>query len=78
MGCSHTVACYKPNRNQEIDLAKKKKVIRRAWTKDDVRELKSLAKQKAGITKIAKKLKRTVPATAMKASMLGVSLDTRG
>ena len=57
---------------------KKKKVIRREWTKDDVRQLKSLAKQKAGVAKIAKQLKRTPGATAAKAFLLGVSLDTRG
>ena len=31
----------------------KKKVVRREWTKNDVRELKSLAKQKIGVKKIA-------------------------
>jgi hypothetical protein len=59
-------------------LAKKKTVVRREWTKDDVRQLKSLAKQKAGVAKIAKKLKRTPAAIMVKASVLGVSLDTRG
>ncbi|WP_198964914.1 hypothetical protein [Bradyrhizobium sp. C9] len=58
-------------------MAKKKKTIRR-WTKDDLKTLKSLAKQKAGVTKIAKKLKRTTAAVMVKASLLGVSLDTRG
>lgn len=58
-------------------MAKKKKTIRRGWTKDDVKTLKSLAKQKAGVTKIAKALKRTPAATMVKASLLGVSLDTR-
>jgi hypothetical protein len=56
----------------------KKKLVKRAWTTSDVRELKSLAKQKAGVAKISKALKRTVGATAVKAYMLGVSLDTRG
>ncbi|MGY3581564.1 hypothetical protein ACVIGB_000364 [Bradyrhizobium sp. USDA 4341] len=58
-------------------MAKKKKSVRR-WTKDDVKTLKSLAKQKAGVKKIAKLLKRTSAATMVKASLLGVSLDTRG
>jgi hypothetical protein len=57
---------------------KKKKAARRAWTASDVRELKSLAKKKAGVTKISKALKRTIGATAVKAHQLGVSLDTRG
>ena len=54
------------------------KLVRRAWTATDVRELKSLAKKKTGVTKISKALKRTVAATTVKASILGVSLDTRG
>ena len=60
------------------EMAKKKKVVRRVWTATDVRELRTLAKKKIGVTKIAKALKRSVAATTVKASMLGVSLDTRG
>ncbi|WP_354053340.1 hypothetical protein [Bradyrhizobium sp. LB12.1] len=59
-------------------MAKTKKTVRREWTKDDVRSLKTLAKQRAGVKKIAKVLKRTPGATMVKASLLGVSLDTRG
>jgi hypothetical protein len=55
-----------------------KKVNRREWTKDDVRELKTLARQKTPVAKIAKSLKRTPGATQQKAFSLGVSLDTRG
>jgi hypothetical protein len=55
-----------------------KRVKLRAWTKDDVRELKTLARQKTPVLKIAKSLKRTPGATQRKASLLGVSLDTRG
>jgi hypothetical protein len=60
-----------------VILAKKKKTIRREWTKLDVRQLKGLAKQRTGVKKIAKALKRTPGATAAKAHTLGVSLDTR-
>ncbi|MGO8913797.1 MAG: hypothetical protein ACLQDM_31360 [Bradyrhizobium sp.] len=56
----------------------KKKMVRRAWTSSDVRELKSLAKKRIGVAKISKALKRTIGATAAKAHQLGVSLDTRG
>jgi hypothetical protein len=56
--------------------SKKKKQIRREWTKSDVKALKSMAR-KTPVTKIAKALKRTPGATAVKAHMLGVSLDTR-
>jgi hypothetical protein len=62
----------------ESGLAKKKKAIRREWTKDDVRQMKMLAKQRVGAATIAKKLKRTLAAVKMRASVLGVSLDTRG
>ena len=51
---------------------------RREWTKYDVRELKSLARQKTPVAKIAKSLKRTLRATQQKAYSLGVSLDSRG
>ena len=55
-----------------------KKSTRREWTKEDVRELKTLARQKTPVAKIAKSLKRTPGATQQKAFSLGVSLDTRG
>ena len=57
-------------------MAKKtKKLIRRAWTKEDLRLLKSMAKAKEGTTKIAKALKRTPGATTVMAAKLGVSLS---
>ena len=62
--------------NQELRMAKKKKRI--PWTETDVRALKTMAKSKAGVNKISKALKRTVAATKVKASLLNVSLDTRG
>ena len=50
---------------------------RREWTSEDVRQLKTLAKQKVGVVKIAKALKRTPGATTVKAHILGVSLSMR-
>jgi hypothetical protein len=50
---------------------------RRAWSSVQVRELKALARKKAGARKIAKRLKRTEGATRQKAFSLGLSLDTR-
>jgi hypothetical protein len=47
---------------------------RRAWTKDDVRTLKTLAREKAKTTVIARKLKRTEGATRQQAKRLGVTL----
>jgi hypothetical protein len=55
-----------------------RKVKRREWTAQDVRDLKSFAKKKMPAKKIAKSLKRTLAATKQKASSLGVSLDSRG
>jgi hypothetical protein len=46
-----------------------KRTKRREWTKDDVRELKTLARQKTPVAKIAKSLKRTPGATQQKASV---------
>jgi 5-formyltetrahydrofolate cyclo-ligase len=57
-------------------MAKRSKL--REWTKQDVRELKSSARQKTPAAKIAKSLKRTLGATRQKAFALGVSLDSRG
>jgi hypothetical protein len=54
-----------------------KRPTRREWTKEDVRELKTLAHQKTPVAKIAKSLKRTLGATKQKAFTLGVSLDSR-
>jgi NADH:ubiquinone oxidoreductase subunit len=50
---------------------------RRQWTKDDIRELKSSARQKTPARKIARSLKRTEGATRQKAFSLGISLDSR-
>ena len=60
------------------DMAKKKKLVRRPWTKEDMRLLKSMARDKKGVTNIAKALKRTTRAVENKSYLLGVSLDRRG
>ena len=57
-------------------MAKKRR--RLAWSAEQVRALKSMAKKKAPAPKIAKALKRTEGATRQKAFSLGLSLDTRG
>jgi hypothetical protein len=58
-------------------MPKKKKVTRQPWSKEDLRTLKTMAKQKSGRDKIAKSLKRIPAAVMVKASLLGVSLSTR-
>jgi hypothetical protein len=54
-----------------------KKAKRREWNKGDVKELKTMARNKTPAPKIAKALKRTVGATRQKALALGVSLNSR-
>lgn len=44
------------------------------WTKEDVRTLKTLAREKTKTTVIARKLKRSYAATRQKAWTLGVTL----
>lgn len=59
-------------------MPKRKKTTRREWTKEDIRQLKTLARQKTPAAKVARALKRTVGATRQKAFQLGVSMDSRG
>jgi hypothetical protein len=60
-----------------VTMVRTKKIARREWTREDVRQMKTMAKAKAGVTKIAKSLKRTPGATQVMAAKLGVSLSTR-
>jgi hypothetical protein len=54
-----------------------KKSKRRAWTKTDIRTLKTLAKKKTHASTIARTLKRTEGSTRQKAFSMGLSLDSR-
>jgi hypothetical protein len=58
-------------------MAKAKKAVRRAWSKDDIRTMKTMAKARSGVSKIAKALKRTPGATRVMAAKIGVSLSMR-
>jgi hypothetical protein len=55
----------------------KKARKRRAWTAEQVRTLKAMARQKRPAARIAKRVKRTEGATRQKAFSIGLSLDTR-
>jgi hypothetical protein len=57
-------------------MAKKASKLR-PWTKEDIRTLKTLAREKTKTTIIARKLKRSVQATYQKASALNVRLGAR-
>jgi len=52
----------------------KRTIKRREWTKEDIRTLKTLAREKVKTTVIARRLKRTEGATRQQAFQLGVSL----
>ena len=56
-------------------MAKKAAKVR-PWTKEDIRTLKTLAREKTKTTVIARKLKRSLGATRQKAMGLGVTLGT--
>jgi hypothetical protein len=56
-------------------MAKKAKL--QPWTKEDIRTLKTLAREKKKTTVIARTLKRSVGATYQKASQLSVTLGAR-
>jgi hypothetical protein len=51
---------------------------RQPWTKEDIRMLKSMVREKTTAIVIARKLKRSVAATYQKAMRLGVKMRARG
>ncbi|WP_271601095.1 hypothetical protein [Bradyrhizobium sp. CCBAU 45384] len=55
-------------------MAKNKNVVRREWTKDDIKTLKAHSKARTPVAKIAKETKRTVGALRQKALSLGIGL----
>jgi hypothetical protein len=55
-------------------MAKKAKVARRPWTKEQLRELKMHSRAKTPLAKISKAMKRTVGALRQKAFQLGMPL----
>jgi hypothetical protein len=55
----------------------KKVTGRREWTKEDIRTLKTLAREGTKTSAIACQLKRTEGATRQQAFKLGVSLGAR-
>ncbi|KJC41044.1 hypothetical protein UP10_08295 [Bradyrhizobium sp. LTSPM299] len=54
--------------------ATKKRVKRREWTKNDIKDLKAHSKARTPVVKIAKTTKRTVGALRQKALQLGIGL----
>jgi hypothetical protein len=58
-------------------VAKTKRVIRRGWTRDEVKELKKHSKGKTPVKTVSRALKRTPAALRQKAYALGISLGHR-
>jgi hypothetical protein len=55
----------------------KKKIVRREYTKDDVKELKAHSKAKTPLAKIVKITKRSEGSLRQKALKLGIGLGHR-
>jgi hypothetical protein len=53
-------------------IRKKKRAIRRDWTRDEVKELKNYSKDKTRVKAISRTLKRTPGAVRQKARALGI------
>jgi hypothetical protein len=64
---------------QELFMAKKRdgRSNRRAWTKQDVRELKQHSRSKSPVKKVSVAMKRTIGALRQKALILGLPLGHR-
>ena len=56
----------------------KKTMNRQPWTKEDIRMLESMVREKTKTNLIARRLKRSVAATYQKAMRLGVTMRARG
>ena len=58
-------------------VARRKRVVRRDWTRADVKELKQHSKNKTPVKTISRALKRSPGALRQKARVLGISLGHR-
>jgi hypothetical protein len=58
-------------------VTRTKRVIRRDWTRDEVKELKNHSKDKTRVKAISRALKRTSGAVRQKAYALGIPVGHR-
>ena len=58
-------------------VARTKRVIRREWTRDEVKELKKHSKNKTPVKTVSRALKRTPAALRQKAYALGIPVGHR-
>lgn len=58
-------------------IARRKRVLRRAWTRADVKELRQHSRNKTRVKTISRALKRTPGSLRQKARALGIPLGHR-
>jgi hypothetical protein len=58
-------------------IAARKRILRRDWTRADVKELRQHSRDKTPVKKISRTLKRTPGALRQKARALGIPLGHR-
>ena len=58
-------------------MPKKKAVLSKPWTKEDLRVLKTHSKARTPVVEVAKALKRTEGAVRQKATAIGIGLGHR-
>ena len=58
-------------------IARRKRIVRRDWTRAEVRELKQHSKDRTRVKAISRALKRTPGALRQKARALGIPLGHR-
>lgn len=68
---------HKSRNDKVAKKATKKRVVRREYTKADVKELRAHSKAKTPVAKIAKMTKRSVGSLRQKALKLGIRLGHR-
>jgi hypothetical protein len=62
---------------QLMAIARRKRVIRRDWSRDEVKELKKHSKERTRVKTVSRALKRTPGALRQKAYALGIPLGHR-
>jgi hypothetical protein len=58
-------------------IARRRRAVRRDWTRDEIKELKKHSKDKTRVKTVSRALKRTPAAVRQKAHALGIPLGHR-
>ena len=58
-------------------ISRRKRAVRRDWTRDEIKELKKHSKDKTRVKTVSRVLKRTPAAVRQKAHALGIPLGHR-